>query len=82
MYLNTIYLGRGLYGIETAAKSYFGKSASELSLAQGAFLAGLIHEPGRYEWTPSDPPDRRGARIARRHEPDATTSSIACASST
>ncbi len=64
MYLNTIYLGRGLYGIETAAKSYFGKSASELSVAEGAFLAGLIHEPARYEWTPSDPPDRRGEQIA------------------
>ncbi len=64
MYLNTIYLGRGLYGIETAAKSYFGKSASELSVAEGGFLAGLIHEPARYEWTPSDPPDRRDERIA------------------
>ncbi|MEX0875244.1 MAG: transglycosylase domain-containing protein [Actinomycetota bacterium] len=64
MYLNTIYLGRGVYGIETAANSYFGKAASALSLDEGAFLAGLIHEPARYEWTPSDPRDRRLARLA------------------
>jgi penicillin-binding protein 1A len=70
MYLNTIYLGRGVYGIEAAAHSYFGKPASALTLADAAFLAGLIHEPGRYEWSPSDPParqaERRAAGIARR----------------
>jgi penicillin-binding protein 1A len=64
MYLNTIYLGRGVYGVETAAHSYFGKSASELTLPESAFLAGLIHEPARYEWTPTDPPERRNSRIA------------------
>jgi penicillin-binding protein 1A len=64
MYLNTIYLGRGVYGIETAAHSYFGKDASQLTLAEGAFLTGLIHEPARYEWTPSDPPQVRRSRIA------------------
>ncbi len=64
MYLNTIYLGRGTYGVETAARSYFGKSASELTLSEGAFLTGLIHEPARYEWSPSDPPQKRRERIA------------------
>src|SRR5207248_2956999 len=43
MYLNTIYLGRGVYGIEAASQSYFGKPASQLTLADAAFLAGLIH---------------------------------------
>ncbi len=62
MYLNTVYLGRGRYGVETAAQSYFGKSVSDLDLAEGAFLAGLIHEPARYEWSPSDPPERRRSR--------------------
>ncbi len=67
MYLNTIYLGRGLYGIETASRSYFGKSAAELKVEEGAFLAGLIHEPGRYEWSPDDAPDRQKERqIAAR----------------
>jgi penicillin-binding protein 1A len=62
MYLNTIYLGRGLYGIATAARSYFGKSAADLTLGESAFLAGLIHEPGRYEWSPDDAPARRRER--------------------
>lgn len=64
MYLNTIYFGRGVYGIETAANSYFGKGAAELTLAEGAFLAGLIHEPARYEWTTTDNPGRRRERLA------------------
>jgi penicillin-binding protein 1A len=64
MYLNTIYLGRGRYGVETAAQSYFEKPVSELTLAEGAFLAGLIHEPARYEWSPSDPRERRERRAA------------------
>ena len=63
MYLNTIYLGRGVYGIETAAHSYFDKPASDLTLSQGAFLAGLIHEPARYEWAPSDPSERQKVRL-------------------
>ena len=62
MYLNTIYLGRGVYGLQTAARSYFRVDASDLSLAQAAFLAGVIHEPGRYQFSPSDPPDRRQER--------------------
>ncbi len=71
MYLNTIYLGRGVYGIETASRSYFGKPASGLAVEEGALLAGLIHEPGRYEWSPDDPPQRRterqNAALARRN---------------
>ena len=64
MYLNTIYLGRGAYGLETAAQSYFGKPARHLTLAEGAFLAGIIHLPARYEWSESDPPERRTQRRA------------------
>src|SRR5687768_15456313 len=41
-YLNTIYLGRGAYGIEAAARSYFDKHAGELTLGETAFLAGII----------------------------------------
>ncbi|MBX9879866.1 MAG: transglycosylase domain-containing protein [Candidatus Obscuribacterales bacterium] len=44
-YLNTIYFGRGAYGIEAASKSYFGVPAANLSIAQSAFLAGLIRSP-------------------------------------
>jgi membrane peptidoglycan carboxypeptidase len=44
-YLNTIYFGRGAYGIEAAAQGYFGVPASKLTAAQGAVLAGLIRAP-------------------------------------
>ncbi|TAK70321.1 MAG: penicillin-binding protein [Actinomycetota bacterium] len=47
-YLNTIYLGRGAYGIETAAQAYFGTSAASLDLAQSAALAAIIRSPGGY----------------------------------
>ncbi|GIF69879.1 penicillin-binding protein 1A [Asanoa ishikariensis] len=45
MYLNTIYFGRGAYGIEAAAQTYFSKSVSKLSVAEGAVLAGVIKQP-------------------------------------
>jgi len=48
-YLNTIYLGRGAYGIEAAARTYFNKHASELSLKQAAYLAGIIPAPESYQ---------------------------------
>ncbi len=47
-YLNTIYFGKGAYGIETAAQTYFGISAKDLTLAQGALLAGVIKSPAKY----------------------------------
>lgn len=48
MYLNTVYFGNGAYGIEAAARSYFSKSASELTIAEGALLAGTLKGPGIY----------------------------------
>ncbi len=47
LYLNQIYLGHGLYGVETASQVYFGKKASELTIAQSALLAGLAQAPSR-----------------------------------
>lgn len=44
-YLNTIYYGRGAYGIASAAKAYFGKPVPELTLAEGAVLAALVRTP-------------------------------------
>ena len=41
-YLNTVYFGDGAYGIQAAAKRYFGINASELNLAQAATLAGVV----------------------------------------
>jgi penicillin-binding protein 1A len=48
IYLNQIYLGEGAYGVEAAARIYFGKSASRLSLGECALLAGLPQAPSRY----------------------------------
>lgn len=45
MYLNEIYYGNLAYGIEAAAQTYFGKSATDLTLAESAFLAGLPQSP-------------------------------------
>jgi penicillin-binding protein 1A len=48
MYLNTIYFGHGAWGVDTAARTYFGKSASDLTLPEAAIIAGLIAAPGRF----------------------------------
>ncbi|HWQ59144.1 MAG TPA: transglycosylase domain-containing protein [Clostridia bacterium] len=48
MYLNYNNFGRGYYGVEAAAMGYFGVHASELTLAQGATLAGILKAPARY----------------------------------
>lgn len=45
IYLNEIYLGHGAYGVEAAARTYFGKPANELDIAEAALLAGLVQAP-------------------------------------
>lgn len=47
-YVNRIYFGAGVYGIEAASMAYFGKRASELTLGEGAMIAGIIRSPGRF----------------------------------
>lgn len=63
-YLNTIYFGRGAYGVETAAQVYFGKSVRDLTLRQSAVLASVLRSPGYY-----DPGLREGnaERLAARY---------------
>jgi penicillin-binding protein 1A len=46
-YLNNVYFGAGAFGAEAAAQRYFGKSASELDIAEAAMLAGLIRAPSQ-----------------------------------
>lgn len=48
MYLNEVYFGQLAYGVEAAARVYFGKSARDLDLAESALLAGLIQSPAAY----------------------------------
>jgi 1A family penicillin-binding protein len=47
-YLNTVYFGEGLYGVEAAARGYFAKSAAELSIAEAALLVALVPAPAVY----------------------------------
>src|SRR5712691_2292459 len=60
LYLNSVYLGRGSWGIELAARSYFGKNAKELTLEEGALLAGLTKGPNYLS------PDRHPGRAQER----------------
>ena len=62
LYLNKVYFGGGLYGVEAASRGYFGKAASELDVPEAALLAGLIQSPSSY--APSVNLDRA---IARRN---------------
>ncbi|AXG14909.1 penicillin-binding protein [Intrasporangium calvum] len=48
-YLNTIYYGRGAYGIQTAARAYFGKPVEKLTVGEGAVLASVINAPSLYD---------------------------------
>ena len=48
MYLNQVYWGHNNYGIQTAARTYFGKSSANLNLAESAMMAGLIQAPQDY----------------------------------
>ena len=47
-YLNTIYFGRGAYGVQAAAQAYFGKNVGDLTVAEGAYLAAVIQQPSRF----------------------------------
>ncbi|GJE41086.1 penicillin-binding protein 1A [Methylobacterium soli] len=75
LYLNGIYLGRGAYGIEMAARSYFGKSVGQLGLSEAALLAGMPKGPNYY--SPDKYPDRARERrayvLARLKEEGAIT---------
>jgi penicillin-binding protein 1A len=58
-YLNTVYFGRGAYGIEAAAQSYFNVPARKLTIPQSAYLAGIIRGPEIYDRAPKLAKERR-----------------------
>lgn len=62
-YLNTIYFGRGAYGIEAASQAYFGVPAAKMTLSQAVLLAGVIPAPSEYD--PRVSPDIAQARFDR-----------------
>jgi penicillin-binding protein 1A len=61
LYMNSAYLGRGSWGVEMAAHSYFGKPAKDLTPAEGAMLAGMLKGPNFYN--PDRHPDRAKDRL-------------------
>ena len=65
LYINRIYFGANCYGVEAAARGYFGKSAADLTLGESAILAGLICSPNR---------STRRSSISRRRWLNATSS--------
>ena len=48
-YLNTIYFGRGSYGVQTASQLYFGTTVDKLNVSQAAVLASILRSPGLYD---------------------------------
>ena len=60
-YLNIAYYGDGAYGVQSAARHYFGINASQLNVAQAALLAGLVQNPGQ-----TDPVNNTAAALNRR----------------
>jgi penicillin-binding protein 1A len=81
LYLNTIYLGRSSWGVEMAARSYFGKSVKDLDLSEAAMLAGLPKGPSYF--SPDRYPDRirerRAYVLGRMQEDGAITAEAAAA---
>lgn len=63
LYLNRVYLGSGTYGIEAASQKYFGKEPQDLTLQEGAMIAGLLKAPSRY--APTNDLKRSQARAAQ-----------------
>ncbi|PVZ06882.1 transglycosylase domain-containing protein [Actinomycetospora cinnamomea] len=59
-YLDLVYFGRGAYGVEAAARTWFGTTADALTVPQAALLAGMVRAPGNYD--PIDEPEAARAR--------------------
>jgi penicillin-binding protein 1A len=77
-YLNQVYFGTRAYGIEAAARTYLGKTVEELTLAEGALLAGLIKAPSRYSpfRNPQLAEKRRNHVLQRMRETGAITAAV------
>ncbi|WP_286190175.1 PBP1A family penicillin-binding protein [Labrenzia sp. R4_2] len=76
MYLNRVYLGSGAYGVDAAARRYFGKSARLMTIAEAATIAGLLKAPSRFSpaVNPDLAEDRAQLVLAAMHEEGYITS--------
>jgi len=67
LYMNRIYLGSGIYGVETMSRRTFGKPASDLTLGEAALLAGVIRAPASYSpWNQLEHARARSAIVLKR----------------
>lgn len=62
-YLNTVYFGRGAYGIQAASQAFFGHDATDLTVSEAALLAGIMPAPSA--WDPAVDPDQAKVRFDR-----------------
>lgn len=62
-YLNTIYFGRGSYGVQTASQQYFNRNVDQLNLSQTAVIASILRSPGYYDPSLSE---ENGVRLEKR----------------
>ncbi|MCX8737227.1 PBP1A family penicillin-binding protein [Lactobacillus sp. B4026] len=62
MYLNKAYFGNGVWGVQDASRKYFGKDASQLTVGEGACLAGILRNPSKY-----NPIDHLNYSLSRRN---------------
>jgi membrane peptidoglycan carboxypeptidase len=58
-YLNTSFYGRQSYGIQAAARAYYGKEVGQLTVEEGAYLAALLQAPSQYDWEVAGPSGRQ-----------------------
>ncbi len=74
-YLNTVYFGKGAYGIEAAAHIFFDKNAKDLNLDESAILVGLLKSPANYDpvYNPEACKDRRNTVLNSMYEMDFIT---------
>ncbi len=64
-YLNTIYFGRGSYGVQTASQQYFNRNVDQLTLSQTAVIASILRSPGYYDPSLSE---ENGVRLENRFQ--------------
>ena len=73
LYLNRVYLGGGIYGVESMSQKMLGKHAAELSLPEAAMIAGIIRAPALYSpWLHLDAAKTRSALVLRRMQEERT----------
>jgi membrane peptidoglycan carboxypeptidase len=76
LYMNRVYLGSGINGVESMSQTLLGKSAAELTLGEAALIAGIIRSPARYSpWRHPDAAHQRSLVVLRRMREEGKISS-------